>query len=302
MQRSFAAARTDLVPRIAAASRLSRRTLIFLHIQKVGGTTLVRNLRADPNWLQLYLPGASTTRSCACGSADCPTTRGTTDLAGHPDETLANLSISLRAIHEDYSTVSRLRDAVHAAGGIVTEPITMLVRPVRERLTSIFTDYWTQVAEAERAADDRSALTWHEARTLGGYLQDSIHYRDADGRIDGVGWYRAFAEHGSGAPFFLDQVFDGSPQRLEEEARAGRLRLIPTSGLDAFQEELMGAGARTRHRVSRAAEAGAVSAALSDAAPLIDQLATRDARYDALVAELLDDPSFGAQSPTSGAA
>jgi len=155
----------------------------------------------------------------------------------------------------------------------------------------MFGDYWTHAAIASGILPN-PILTPHRRRAIARYATDSVHYRTAEGPIDGVGWFRSFARYGPGVVFSLDEAFDGDPARLQRELDSGALRLVPTSSMDAFITEFTGLVSSPRRRTSLLAKDPAVEAALADAADLIDELAVRDARFDRVIADHLGDPGF----------
>ena len=146
-----------------------------------------------------------------------------------------------------------------------------------------------RVAEAEEV--ERGApVEPHRRPVLSGYRADAVHYRRPDGAIDGRAWFTAFAAHGSGIPFFLDEVF-GTPRRLRRLLDRGALTVIPTTGIDALMAER--GFANVRERVSTNRDDPAVRDALAASEDLVDDLARRDAAFDRVLADHLGDPTFG---------
>lgn len=264
---------SDRLRRLVAAAD---RTELFLHLPKTGGSSLTLALARDPRHLLVQCPRTYWT------PGPLPSER---HLLRSVDPALgAGRTVVLKFGHERYAAAEWL---ARRAGGppIVTWTI---VRPARSRLRSMFTDYWMRVAEAEKV--ERGApVEPHRRPVLSGYRADAVHYRDPDGAIDGRAWFTAFAAHGSGMPFFLDEVF-GTPHRLRRLLDRGAVVAIPTTGVDALMAER--GLENVRQRVSTNRDDPPVRDALAASADLVDELARRDADYDRVLADHLGDPAF----------
>lgn len=251
-------------------------TLLYLHPPKTGGSTFQETARQSPGWDGIDLPSLwRMTNPCQCGTGcrDAPRPPLSADsLPASGGSLLVSLS------HVPYSAAAWLRERITDQGGTV-DGVLMTVRPSRERLVSMFRDYWTQVRLAEDYASGATTANGHRLEVVRHYANDSRHYLRQDGSIDGRAWFSAFAEHGSGTTFFLSDVFD-DPRIARDEIDTGRLTLVPMSQIDAVLTDLTGSPPRRRARVSEPIHAEAVAAALEDASELIDELARRDAAYE----------------------
>ena len=283
----------DLVPCLAHASRRVPVTRVILHLPKTGGSSLGKAYPDGPGWRRVDMPPGGVPRgTCSCGTVRCAEFEDFEFTA--PDFHLADgldRGLAIHLGHEHYAAATWLRDAILASGGRMVE-VHLLARPARARLASIFTDYWTMVRTAQRAQSGLMEVSPHVAITSAGYLKDSAHYIDADGRINGDAWFRAFAQYGAGVPFFMTTVFDANVDALKSDARTGRLTITPTSRLDQQLADILGQAPRKRARVSDVSDMPAVADALASARPHIDELARRDAAFDRALATLLRDRSF----------
>lgn len=264
------------IPAIAAATARSVRSAVHLHPPKTGGSTFQGALRTSPGWDGIEFPSLwRTTNPCSCsaGCRDAP--RPPLSAADLPE---SGGSLLLGVHHVTYAEVCWLRETLAQHGGRV-DVTFMTVRPTRQRLVSIFRDYWTEVRIAEEYAQGAPAASPHRATVVRSYAADSRHYLRPDGSIDGTSWFRAFSVHGSGSPFFMREVFD-DPQTVRDEIDTGRLTLVPSSQIDAVLTDLTGSPPKHRVRVSAPIHPEAVAAALDDASDLIDELARRDDEYE----------------------
>lgn len=262
------------LPALAQISAASRRSWIFVHPPKSGGTTLWSAFDASPDWRHHRLVALERfSTPCECGSG-CPHGPRDTRIV---DPTWARTTESLLVAvgHVPYSVGAWLRDALTDEGGRVDKTV-MTIRPTRDRVVSMFRDYWTQVRLA-RDAENGAELSPHRLLDVRGYANDARHYERRDGSIDGRRWFTSFARYGSGTPFFLSEIFDG-PDHAEAEVANGRLTLLQTSNIDSWITGILGSPP-VRARVSSPAHPEAVEAALADARDLVDELARRDDDY-----------------------
>jgi len=275
-RRQYRATWGPLVDRLQSLVAAADDTVFFLHLPKTGGSSLTRALHSDPQHL-LVLTGLSY-RAAANRRSD------RRHLATADPALGAGRTLVLKLGHESYDAVEWLE----RRSGPRPLASWTIVRPARTRIESMFTDYWMRVAEAEAVA--RGAPVAPERRTvLDGYRADAVHYRRPDGFIDGRAWFTAFTIHGGGIPFSLAEVF-GTPDHLHRLLDRGTLTVIPTSGIDAFSAARGLDGAR--RRVSTNRDDPAVRDALVASEDLIDELARRDAAFDRVLADHLDDPTF----------
>lgn len=264
------------LPALALWSSQVRRSWVFLHPPKTGGSTFAQTLTSHPDWMSVNLTALwRTDKPCTCGTgcrhAPRPTPLNVDDFTARP-------SLLISAGHVTYEPVNWIRDEIRSRGGRVDATV-MTVRPIRNRLTSMFRDYWTQVRIAAEHAAKQVQLSAHRAVVVQQYADDSRHYLRDNNSIDGRAWFRAFAEHGTGgAPFFMSDFFS-DPAQAREAIESGNLTLFPTASLDALLTDICGVAPPRRSRVSSPAHPEAVAAALSDAADLIEDLARRDDGY-----------------------
>lgn len=285
----YDAAWSRAFPSLATTALSAPAIVVNLHLPKTGGTSLTTSVAASRSWAVARFHLSSTPWGiCACGDADCEAgARRVRSLLTTPDE-LAHRRLFIKVGHERYSGIDWLRARLAEQDATISRTI-MSVRPVRQRLVSMFTDYWTHVFAADDADAGRGNLTPHLNRTAHAYQRDAVHYRRPDGSIDGRGWFGAFGDHGGGVVFYLDEAFDGSPERFACVVESGELALAPTSNLDSLIQELTGDAPRERRRVSRVGRSPAVAEAIEDCTDLLDELAQRDAVYDAIFARHLGD-------------
>lgn len=275
------------VDSIAAAAKKSQKAVAFLHLAKTGGSTIENHFSISPGWTKLRLPSSfGDPNGCECGGADCP---HDLEKLGIPQlrENSCN-SLFLKFLHERYETVRWMLDELARAGGPFE--LVTTVRPVRQRIVSMFTDYWTQVFTADRYHAGEIDLSPHRLNVVSNYFLDSNHYRQ--GRvIDGEAWFRSFSVHGAGVPFLLSEVFGDSPDGFHRVLDSGVLRVVPTSQLDDFLFDLTGEMITERVRTS-VSLASPLTNALMNAETLIDQLVEKEAPFDQVLADHLGDPNF----------
>jgi hypothetical protein len=277
---------------LATILRKADRTITYLHLPKTGGTTLVAAMAESREWTVARLPASGMdSSSCSCGQPECEeqgSQRAIARLINDPD---ATASVFVAAGHETFSAIESLESTMEQLGTSLG-PVLVTARPARDRLTSAFRDYWTQVDTARRAQDGTSVLARHELQVVRAYLSDSQHYARHDGTIDAVAWFRAFAVHGPGVPFLLSDVFGPRATHFVELVRSQRVVILPTSRLDLGVEQLTGDPPALRLRVSHLEQEDVIAAALSDAQDVISQIAAKDRRYDEFLADALGDEDF----------
>lgn len=281
------------IEKIADLCRRSPRVVAQFHLPKTGGTTLERAAGLSTAWQCVILPSTYLEPAvCNCGRKGCAVLakRAATLKFDRFLDTGVDVDprpIYLKFGHETFASVRWLIDRL-AERDLSVELFTM-VRPVRRRLVSMFTDYWTRVFVADRYRSGEIDLTPHELGVAMNYFNDALHYRD--GRvINGATWFRAFAQHGGGIPFFLSEVF-GAPSELAEVLASGVVRAIPIEQLDQFTAELLNDAPAERRRVS-VTPSSALSAAIKDARGVIDEMVARELPWDRVLAVHLGDGSF----------
>lgn len=275
-----------------AAVREAEQTILFLHLAKTGGTSVGFATRNSKDWVSIKFPSAhaKSGKVCVCGGDGC--NQESTDMdkvRASPTLVADGKSLFIRTGHSRYQSVSWLGNQISSRD---TSP-TMLttVRPARERIVSMFRDYWEQVGRGELyASGEAVARTQHVKNVALNYLADSAHYRDESGAINGVDWFNAFTLTRGGLFFLLDDVFDRQPELLETALSTGRLLPVPTRELDGYLRNLSGSEP-VRRRVS-SEPSPAITAAIHDARDLIDELAAIDRPYDLLLREHLGADRF----------
>lgn len=272
---------------IAASAKKSQKAVAFLHLPKTGGTTIANHFSIAPGWARVRLrPSFGDPNGCECGGSDCKRDLEKLGIPQWHDNSYH--SLLLKFPHERYETVRWMLDEL-AQAGAPFELVTT-VRPVRQRIVSMFTDYWTQVFTSDRYHAGEIDLSPHSLNLVSNYLHDSDHYRH--GRvIDGEAWFRAFSVHGAGVPFLLSEVFGDSPDDFRRVLDSGAFRVVPTSQLDDFLFDLTGEITIERVRTS-VSLASPLRNALMNAAALIAQLVEKEAPFDRILADHLGDPSF----------
>ena len=287
---------------------------LFMHIPKTGGSTISSSLRKSDFHKVLWLPNWEHLRNCTCGDKACRRALNRFEKL----ELIANQENGGKSIyvnsggHLAYETVKQYTDLL----GITSRwgSVMTLVRPAKNRIVSMFRDYWTQVQLAKDIAlaekvhhlapdpedpphiqlGDALSGDWkpsqHILNTQRNYLEDSLHYCDSEGNINGPAWFRAFGEFGGGVPFFMDDVFQGRFRTFRRLVRSKRLRVVSTKNVDALTAELTGE-VQPRRRTSLPITP-AIDKAISDSRKIIAELAQRDEKYDKFLAKWLKDPDF----------
>ena len=270
----------------------SPRTVLFLHPPKSGGSTLSGEFDHAAEWSSFFLRRKLTdSDACHCGEVTCPGKGRTRKLgiatekaeAGH-----GGLLIGLG--HNTYGSADGITATLHRHG-VRDVRCFMPVRPLGQRLTSVFRDYWTQVGRAEQMVRGELEVEEHQQRILTGYLEDSRHYRDDSGAINGRRWFTSFGKYGPGVPFFLCEIFS-STRQLRKRLKEGSLLLLPTDSIDEFVSNQIRKPQLVRRRVSQPPNAQEVSRALRDASDLIARLARRDRHYERVIRSHLNPGTF----------
>jgi hypothetical protein len=216
--------------------------------------------------------------SCSCGNPDCVFDdnhfeAGIREEAGRPRNWFCHFA------HERYDAPVWFAEELRRRGGPPAE-IHVSHRPARKRLVSMFTDYWRMAFSGGYDL----ATTPHEERVIARYRADSQAYIDASGKIDGNAWFRAFSSFGTGMPFSMADVFDGSVMNLRLSLASGDMNLVPTEKMDDWLRALTGIEDVVRGRVSGSMPEN-VLLALDEAQDFVDQLAERDWIFDQAVDE-----------------
>lgn len=256
------------------------RVIIYLHLAKTGGTTANNCIKAAPDWTFVRMKESYISPDvCSCGDPSCPT-----------DETLSESGIDGRGgsrekwfchfVHERYHAARWFADEIRRRGGPPSE-VHVSFRPARDRLVSMFKDYWRMALRA-RTAEGQG--TPHHKRIAARYRADSEAYLDDTGRIDARAWFSAFSSFGAGMPFSMAEVFDASVMNLRLSLANGEMNIVQTEKMDDWLRALTGVDHVVRGRVSGSMPDNVVRA-LDEARDLIDDLAERDWMYDQAVDE-----------------
>lgn len=273
MSETYQAAWTIPLEDCLSRHEAGKPVFAFLHPPKTGGSTIRIHFRfsAECNFVSLplsYHPPHNYNEEFKYNILRLPKNNKETNLGS-----IINIG------HEDFDSVYWLRRYLER-NDFSLDTMYITVRPVRERIVSIFRDYWTQVRDFELGGSEDPELTPGSRRALENYYHDSKHYRDAAGKIDGRGWFKTFGEYGGGIEFYMDEIFGGSLKRFKNEILSGALKPVRTGDINPFIRFLTGKSGIEHRRVSDKGGNGAVSAAIAEAGDLIDNLCERDLPYD----------------------
>jgi len=269
----------------------ANETIVFLHLPKTGGSTFNYAVRNSSDWIEYKFPPLHVNTGTVCGCKDPLCDKEVSylkKLEAFADSIDDTKHLFVTTGHSTFAESTWLAERLSTKKG--TPQILAVVRPARERIVSMFRDYWEQVATAEEYLAGTKSSTVHRHAVGRRYLADSQHYRDETGRIDGVAWFSTFAQYRGGVTFLMEQVFEQQPDVLANALADGRLKAIPTAELDATTESITGKEAR-RRRVSSAPSAF-LTAAIEESAELIDAIAAFDAPFDAVLADHLGAERF----------
>jgi hypothetical protein len=282
------------LPGIDAARRAVRQAtdaIVWLHLAKTGGTTVNTAFRMNSAWNAAVFPQSSQRlgQLCFCNDPACDNARQAFDAMRE----LASNQPSAKRLrvsngHATFAETRWLARAISSRGH--SPPILMSVRPARQRLVSLFRDYWNTYHLAAMTSDELRAAkgtdpsfrwTPHDHAKRRKLFTDSQRFLLGDGRIDGRLWFNSF-NPGRGYPFWLHEVFD-EPRQLANAMESGELRVVPISKLDDLIVEFTNqAPHRFRESAARRPE---VEAALEESQDIIDRLSSQDDAYDALLTE-----------------
>jgi hypothetical protein len=266
----------------------ARETIFFLHVAKSGGSSFVSALATSPHWRSAEFPYPPSTtpsgpRSNRWGRA-------------HVEPWLSELeSVRNRMsprrgllVWGGHPTFDHMRWLAEELTPDEHQPqVLSIFRPTRDRAISRFRDYWARAAIADlpprlaaRYNRRNGTLSLEKFRQdIQEFKADSMHYRDANGAIDGRLWFHTVLTD-PGFPFLLKDIF-GPVENLAEALTSGTLTLIPTSTLDVEISRLTGTHP-SRVRVSPALPAE-VARAIEQSAELISQMADADAQHEEVV-------------------
>lgn len=270
----------EVADHIAQHRAPSSRIIAFLHAAKTGGSSIGASIPSCGRWWisrmkESYVPLSE----CYCRDRACTVAPGWTlkpPVTGSPD---AVPHYFCHFSHERYSAIRWFRDAL-AQRGVSLDAAYSVFRPARERLVSIFCDYWVQAMLLDSTQHMSEALRLHHYRIREQYRIDSEQYVDRHGRIDAIAWFRSYARHGAGMPFTMGEMFDGSVTSLRLALQSGDLTLLRMRDIDPWLRDLTGCSHVQRRRTSADKRPAAVVTALEEARDIIDALAETDWTYD----------------------
>lgn len=269
----------SVIETIASRTSSDSRVILFLHLPKTGGTTATNCMKVAKDWKVVRMKESFiSSDACSCGDPDCVVEESHADVgvregAGHSENWFCHF------VHERYDAPLWFAEELRRRGGPPAE-IHVSHRPARKRLVSMFKDYWRMAFGGGYGL----AATPHEERVIARYRADSQAYVDGSGMIDGNAWFRAFSSFGTGMPFSMADVFDGSVMNLRLSLASGDMNVVQTEKMDDWLGALTGVDHVVHRRVSGSAPEN-VLVALDEARHFVDQLAERDWTYDQAVDE-----------------
>lgn len=236
---------------------------ILLHVPKTGGTTVGHAIAGSPGWKSIWIGREPS------GKFDAKPERRFKPKAGAT-------RVLIRLTHYDYTDARDLQDFLLNEIGCLSE-IIMPVRPAAERLQSAFRYYWTKVRQGLEVQKGAPASDWKAKITLG-YLEDSRHYRKADGSVDAAAWFSAFEKYGPGVPFFFSDFFSS----LDELHNAAENRNLTPVRVNEINQFLHGRGFEgfQRRNTSKPLDPIRTNKALASVRPEVDRIALRDKAFD----------------------
>jgi hypothetical protein len=267
--------KSDVEEFIAGNSR-SAPVVAYLHPPKTGGSSLIAAIDHSSLWNLVslnasYKESAPIHRNLFLEGAFV--SGGDEPVDTRPVGTFFKFS------HEKFDAVRWLWNAFDDAG-VRLDCTCMSVRPIRQRLVSMFKDYWTQVYRFESGLLDDPGIPEWKKEIIYGYVADSRYYRDRNGNIAGRKWFEAFAEYGGGVPFFLDEIFEGDVDRFADCAASGKLKLLPSATIDDFIRDITEFRHLARARVSITNNIMNTDDEIEKSSDLIDALCQRDREFE----------------------
>lgn len=276
---------------LSAAVRQAREAFVFLHLPKTGGSSFGHTMTRAPDWVALKLPALHSKIGavCNCGDPKCNfSNKSFETIEKAPPLVDSTKSVFIMNGHSTFSELDWLTRQVSSR--TAQAKMIAVVRPARERIVSMFRDYWEQVTKAEIDAEESIQRASHIKTMRREYLTDAAHYRDEAGRIDGPRWFSTFAKYRGGITFQLDQVFDRKPEALAAALASGRLTVVPTGKLDDTLERMTGIKPERRRVSSQPSDF--LKTAIEESADLIDAIAALDAPFDAVLTDHLGIERF----------
>lgn len=277
-----------LLNKISEQAPPTVKIVAFLHFAKTGGSTTAKNISQSSLWQYVRLRESYTSlNNCSCGESHC---------AFHESKNLYlsenTANIFLHIAHERYSSVVWLNSELKRLGRRL-DKVYVTYRPAKERIASMFSDYWHHVNLASSDKIIRDAFSSHKQKILERYYEKSRQFQNVDGSIEAGLWFDSFANFGTGMPFMLNDVFDGSPTHFRLALANNEIDLIETKQIDNWLADLCGTVTIERSRVSHTHMTTAVRGAINDSKTIIDQIAERDWAYDQAASEYLTQIKLG---------
>jgi hypothetical protein len=254
----------------------------FLHPAKTGGTTIEHTIRNSERWSFIKMrPSCYPDYQCSCGDPEYTIASRLELGKTGQNPAAAETRYFLRFGHERYDGIRWFAKSLNDHG-MKMDAVYMTYRPAHDRLVSLFCDYWNQAlsynSEFDPLNSEGGSLTEF-------YKKDSEYYLDEKRHINGRDWFRSFMANGSGFPFSMEDIFDGSVMNFRYALAEGEIHLTKTGNIDSFLSMLTGSEKIERKRVSNKNRPESVVAALSDARDIIDELVERDWAYDQVADE-----------------
>lgn len=284
------------IRRVRAVVKESREIFVFLHLAKTGGSTLCDAMMRTHLWsfVQFPEPHRGIASPCSCGASSCP--------PGHVFDLLIPSTFEQEApgrglfvntSHVTYELARWLAKSISLRGHRARMVTT--VRPARRRAISYFRDYWDQVSKADLPLDkvypdiSRRADAARLQADLNFYQEDSRHYLNADGSINGETWFESQVLNAAGFPFLLRDVF-GQPAALERAIARDSLLIIPTIEID-MNLERVGIDVPRRMRVS-SPPTPRVTDAIERSTEVLDRIVEAELEFDAVLRNHLGADRF----------
>lgn len=291
------------VDRVRALTPEAREVFVYLHLAKTGGSSLCDSMMRSSTWsfVQFPEPHRGLTAGCPCGASDCP--------SGHIFDVLISPTLGsqvpgrglfVNTSHVRFDLADWLKSSLSTRRNRARMVTT--VRPARRRAISYFRDYWEQVARANRPIEqlhpdiDRRADAPRLRADMDFYREDSRHYLDADGQIDGVAWFEAQVLNAAGFPFLLRDVFV-KPSILTRAIERDGLVIIPTAEIDTNLERV-GIDVPPRLRVS-SPPSPALAVAIERSAQVLDRIVEAESEFDDVLRTYLGEHRFPADGTSS---
>jgi hypothetical protein len=265
------------IEKIRAYKSKIERAAVFVHAAKAGGTTFTKAVDSASDWYVLNIVNLE--------SEDYK--------LWPPAEDIDRMGVLISIGHSSYDKAILLKELLRQEG-LNLEGFYMTYRPIRDRILSAFSDYWTQVDLAK--AHSESVGQEARQRHLDHYLTDSAYYEDEEGNVAIVPWFEAFRSHGSGIPFFYRDIFCNSAAIFDIATSIDNLRVVEFSDMNRHLRALIGSEYHRTHRVSNDSARLLRDAAQDVASEIIEEMVLSDREYEERIRE------YKSRLPASSAA